>query len=122
MTWKEAKQKIKKHVGVCKDVNTKRSKKSDYRYVKDVPPPHFRVQIGKDNYVNITWTMLEKCWRVLNRTGIYDYKVFEELFPEKMSRRCHIHVVGKIFEKAGLVDSVCDDYYVLKQTPQDKDA
>lgn len=119
MTWEEAKEKIKKHVKKGTNLNTKRCKKSKYyRYVRIVPPPHFRVQIGVKDYVNVTWDMLETCWNELNRTGKWDRKayekVFEKFFPEKMSRPCHNHVVGKIFEKAGLVYSVDDKFYVLK--------
>ena len=123
MTWEEAKEKIedRNNIGVGTDLNTKKSKKLNYRYVRAAPPLGFRVQIGKRkkrDVIDITWDMLEKCWRELNRTGRWDSnaynKVFEEFFPKKMSHPCHNHVIGKIFEKAGLVDSVDDKFYVLK--------
>ena len=116
MTWEEARQEIKRHVKEGTKVNTKRCKKSKYyRYVRAVPPPHFRVQIGETNYVYIKWKMLEDCWRELNRTGRYDTKVFEKYYQKKKKNKgCYVHVVGKIFEKAGLVYSVNDKFYVLK--------
>ena len=114
MTWEEAKQEIKKHVKAGVNLKTKNSMK---RKVLAAPPPDFRVQIGKrkSRFVDITWDMLEKCWRELNQTGRYDTKVFGKYYPKKKKQHpCYVHVVGKIFEKAGLVYSVNDKFYVLK--------
>ena len=115
MEWEEAKRRISCKVKVGDNLKTIRS--SD-RFVRAVPPLHFRVQIGankKRDFVDIPWTMLEKCWRELNKTGKYDCKVFEALFEkEKKNHGCYVHTVGKIFEKAGLVDSDDDKFYVLK--------
>ena len=126
MTWEEAREKIedKDNINVGTDVNNKRTREKNYRIVKDVPPPHFRVQIGENSYVKITWDMLEKCWHELNHTYRWDSKafkkVFEEFFSKEKEHWCHNHVIGKIFEKAGLVDSADDDYYELKQTLREK--
>lgn len=116
VSWEEAKQEIKEHVVVDTNINTKRCKKSKYyRYVRAVTARHVRVQIGRNNYITIPWTMLEECWHELNRTGRYDGKVFGKYYPkEKENKPCYVHSVGKIFEKAGLVDSVDDKFYVLK--------
>ena len=112
MKWEEAKTEIQNNVNVRDNLNTKRS---TYRFVRAVPPPHFRVQIGQKSYINIPWDMLEKCWRELSRTRTYDCKVFEKYYPKKKKNHgCYVHTVGKIFEKAGLVDSVDDKFYVLK--------
>lgn len=117
MDWEEARAEIQNKVKVRDNLKTIRS--SD-RFVRAVPPVHFRVQIGSDkkrNFVDITWTMLEKCWRELNKTGKYNCTVFRKYYSKKdWPHGCYVHTVGKIFEKAGLVDSVDDKFYVLKQT------
>jgi len=120
MEWEEARAEIHNNIKVGVDLNTTRS---TYRFVRTVPPPYFRVQIGankKRDIVNIPWSMLEECWRELNETDRYDCKVFEKYYPKKKNNHgCYVHTVGKIFEKAILVDSVDDKYYVLKQAHRD---
>ncbi len=112
MTWEEAREKIgdKNNIKVDTDLNTKRSRENDYRHVKLVPPPHFRVRIGKRSYINIPWDMLEKCWQELNKTREYNTEVFDKACPGiRKNKGCYVHTIGKIFENAGLVESDDND-------------
>lgn len=118
MSWEEAAEKIrdKDNIHIGTDLNNRRTRENSYRQVLDIQPLFFRIQIGKDksSRLDITWRMLESCWRELSRTGRYDTKVFDKCCPwEKSKHGCWVHTVGKIFEKAGLVVSINDDFYLL---------
>ena len=119
MTWKEAKQEIDHNVGIDTELNTLNkdgSQRSHNRKVVGVHDWGYRVSKGKENTVPVTWEMLKTCWdeMALNQ-GKYERSVIERHYAEKVtSNPCLVHIVGKMFDVAGLVDSYYDEYYVLK--------
>ena len=115
MEWEEAKARIKEKVEKGCDLNTIRSKESGYRIVKAVDDEGYKVPIGQEVVITVYWEMLEQCWGELSETNRYDWRVFEKCCSrQRKNHGCYVHVVGKIFEKACLVDSKDDKYYVLK--------
>jgi hypothetical protein len=114
MKWEEAKKRISDNITVGDNLNTKKAK---CRFARAVSPFGYSVQIGRNrkrDLIDVPWDMLEKCWYELDRTGTYDCKVFEKLFPkERKTHSCYVHTVGKIFEKAGLAKSVGNKYRLI---------
>ena len=104
MTWKEAKQEIKKHVEVGTDVNTvtsKGAKKSHGRIVKRVCDWGYIIPQAKNRDMEVTWDMLEKCWNgMVDNRGVYDIKALKRHYPK--SPGCYVQTIHMIFEKAGL--------------------
>jgi len=118
MTWKDARKNIedRNNIDVGTDVNTVKEngdQRSKYRIVKCVCDWGFRIPKGKNSDMRVTWDMLEKCWKAMKKNqGVYNDEVFKNLYSGYPG--CYVHTIGKIFEKAGLVDSVKDKFYVLK--------
>ena len=104
MTWKEAKQEIKKHVVVGTDVDTvtlKGAKKSHDRIVKCVCDDGYIIPFGLGHYAFVTWDMLEKCWNAMvDNGGICDKGAFENLYPKYPD--CYPGIIHMIFKKARL--------------------
>jgi hypothetical protein len=125
MEWIDAKARIKENIDIDTNLNNKRTTKNNYRFVKDVPPPCYKVPFGKNPRAKIDWIMLEMCWDELNETGKWDSKAFKKVFsknfPKELKHGCYNHIIGKIFEEAGLVDSIEDEYYELKHTFGEKE-
>ena len=109
MTWKDAEQEIKKHVGVGKDVNTmpgmnKNGKVSKNRIVKRVHYWGYEIPKEKDKKktpMKVTWEMLEKCWNgMVDNRGIYDPEEFKKHYPKHPG--CYVQTIHMIFKVAGL--------------------
>jgi len=114
MSWHVAKQMIsrcvQKGTDLCAPTSSARpvlkagpirdSKRYGYRNESG-----FIVSLGPTSHVNIPWSMLEQCFHELSRHGEYDHRVFARLYRQQSKdRRCHVHVVGQIFVRAGLAE------------------
>lgn len=112
MDWSEAKKQIEKKIQVGTDVNSERSVlkrilrtnypcySSRYGYNGE---KGFLVSIGRGNNLKIPWSMLENCFRALHSSEGYNTYYFRnEYLLQAKDHPCHVHVVGMIFEKAGI--------------------
>lgn len=118
MEW-ELVQKAFLEISKGTDLNTKNS---SYRVVLENPPYickkygynsiGFKVQIGENQYIDIPLKMLNTIYDYsIKMGGIYNSKVFRNLFPKQASGHgCHIHVVGQLFVKAGVAVQKDGDY------------
>ncbi|PKV75296.1 hypothetical protein [Pontibacter ramchanderi] len=69
--------------------------------------PGYKVQIGKRSFIEIPFTMLQNVFEeAVSADGVYNKNIFRIHYPTRAERKvghpCHVHVVGKIFEKAGV--------------------
>jgi hypothetical protein len=100
VTWDQAKDLIEKRVKVGTDVNTARS---SYRVVESRDDNGYRVRIGKNNVIQIPWSMLEDCFAALNSESGYTSRFFARNYPRKVDGHpCYVHTVGQILTRAGL--------------------
>lgn len=85
--------------------------KVSYKIVRDIPhnrPDGFRVQVGKDEHIDIPLDMLRKIFeRSVSNGGRYNREVINALYPQKVkSKPCYVQSVGKLFKAAGVMDLV----------------
>lgn len=117
MEWEEARSKIKGNVRRGTDLNTYgHSKPSRYRVVERINSYAIFVPIGRAKTLHVTWRIRENCWSDLISEGVYNNQVFRKHHSELYDEHdCWVHVVGRIFEEAGLVqfDKGDNAYYVL---------
>ena len=99
------------------DLNTyDHSKPSKHRVVERVNSYAIFVPIGRAVTLEVVWRILENCWCDLISEGVYNNRVFRKHHSELCDEHgCWVHVVGRIFEVAGLVQFNKGDnaYYVL---------
>jgi len=63
----------------------------------------FRIAISHGSHINISWSMLEKCYRELSSESGYSREAFRTHFPVQLNdHSCYVHVVGEVFVRAGL--------------------
>jgi len=122
MAWKDAIELIliSNHVGT--DLNTPRS---TYRIILDEPPYQcrtygyigqgFRVKIGLTTEVEIPLDMLENCYlQATNNRNIYNNAIFGSQYErQKINHPWHVHVVGKIFQVAGVAETIDNNNYLI---------
>lgn len=107
MNWKEAETLIRHTIIV--------STKLDNRTIEDGPDhpcwgynyngtPGFKIRIGRTTCIEIPFIMLQTVYEdAIANNRIYENKVFKNKYERQLkSHGCHVHVVGKIFEKAGI--------------------
>jgi hypothetical protein len=115
MDWQQAQAAVRKSILRGTDVNTPRS---SFRFVEELEVPLFSksygyrgeagfvVRVGKarSSVVSIPWSMLRSCFEAASSPRGYDGDVFRHLFPKQARiHPCHVHVVARILEVAGLV-------------------
>ena len=123
MDWEEARDLINERIVVGEDLNTKRSK---YRFVKEVNKQFnskrygyqrekgFVVSYGYSRNLNIPWSMLENCFQTAKLAGGYNTNVFKSLYPmQYRDHDCSAHIVGRIFEVAGVAVYDGDAYRIV---------
>lgn len=68
----------------------------------------FKVKIGVDTSIDIPFTMLQSVFEdAIDNNRIYENKVFRKNFDRQYKAHgCHIHVIGRIFEKAGIATQI----------------
>lgn len=114
MDWAQAQDAIRQALDVGTDLNTPGSR---YRFVKKVDTPiasrsygyvgerGFVVSIGSapSSSIMIPWSMLMVCFQQTQSPAGYSGKSFRQIY-QKQARvhPCHIHVVGRILEVAGV--------------------
>jgi hypothetical protein len=111
MNWEEAEALIRKSICV--------GTKLDNRIVLEGPDYPcrgydyngalgFKIKIGKTTSILIPLSMLQKIYEsAIANDGIFNNNVFKERYERQLrSHGCHVHVVGKIFEKAGIATKV----------------
>jgi hypothetical protein len=76
----------------------------------------FKVKIGMDTSIDIPFTMLQSVFEdaiINNRT--YENKVFKKKYARQLiAHPCHVHVIGRIFEKSGVATQVDKRRYKIK--------
>lgn len=118
MTWDEANRMIQ--------LNIKSGTKLDNRTVLDGPDyncigynynaePGYKIQIGAKTSIEIPFSMLKDLFIKSTRNyGIYENKTFKDNFERQLKNHpCHVHVVGRIFEKAGIAIQISKRQYKL---------
>jgi hypothetical protein len=116
MNWKEAETLIRQTI-----IN---GMKLDSRTVLEGPDfpcwgydyngtPGFKIRIGPTTCIEIPFVMLQTVYTdaiANNRT--YENKVFKNKYERQLkSHGCHVHIVGKIFEKAGIATQIDNRKY-----------
>jgi hypothetical protein len=113
MTWNQAHNLITQKIvqGIKLDPQSK------YRFITKIPPykcslkkynsaEGFKIQIGETTFIDIPITMLQTIFEDATiNGGVYNKNIFRLHYPtqaEKNGHPCHVHVVGKIFEVAGV--------------------
>jgi predicted HTH transcriptional regulator len=120
MNWDQVIIKIKEKIQLGTDVNTI---VSTYRFVVEIPPykckqydnkEGYKVKIGENNAIKIPISMLQTLFQNSQKNNnTYNTKVFRDAFPvQAKNHGCHVHVIGKIFEKSGSVVNVGKDYLI----------
>jgi len=68
----------------------------------------FKVQIGKKTFLDIPFTILQAVFEdACANNRIYNNKIFRSNFEKQCKTHgCHVHVVGKIFVKAGVATQI----------------
>jgi hypothetical protein len=76
----------------------------------------YKVKIGAKTTLDIPFKMLQAVYEdtVLN-SRIYENKVFKKRYARQLKAHpCHIHVIGRIFEKSGVATQVNKRRYKIK--------
>jgi len=120
MDWPEAKRQIEEKIKVGTDVNSKNSTLRkiletehscngyDYNGEKG-----FLVRIGREDKLEIPWSMLENCFPALRTSEGYNTHGFRKKYKRQYENKdCHVHVVGAIFEKAGMAYKSGNAYFI----------
>jgi hypothetical protein len=99
---------------------------ASYRTVLETPPYRcgrhdyvgegFKVRIGKTTTIEIPQSMLMNIFEEsVKNNHVYNGKIFRSLYPKqgesKTGHPCHIHVVGRIFEIAGVAEKIDNHNY-----------
>lgn len=124
MTWNEASELLKANIEVGQHIDSK----SVYRYVLkinhicskyDYTDEGFLITIGKrNNRIEIPTSMLRTLFKASQvNGGIYNNAVIKECFPlQVQDHSCHVHVIGKLFTSAKVMQPVSTrSYQILKQ-------
>lgn len=111
MDWEEAEERIRQKIIA--------GMKLDNRTVLEGPDfpcrgynyngtPGFKIRIGKTTSIEVPLKMLQTVYSdAIASDKIYENKVFKNRFERQLkSHGCHVHVVGKIFEKAGIATKI----------------
>lgn len=111
MNWQQASQLISQNILI----GTHLIPTSRYRHVTKGPnhacftydyqgSNGYKVQIGKLNFIEIPFRMLETLFNAsVEKNGVYNNEIFQNNYPRQYRNHdCHVHVVGKIFEIAGV--------------------
>ncbi len=70
--------------------------------------PGFKIRIGTTTCIEIPFIMLHTVYSdAIANNRIYENKVFKNRYERQLkSHGCHVHVVGKIFEKSGMATQI----------------
>ena len=76
----------------------------------------YKVKIGANTSIDIPFTMLQAVYEdaiINNRT--YENKIFKKKYSRQLAAHpCHVHVIGRIFEKSGVATQVDNRRYKIK--------
>lgn len=116
MNWEDAESLIRNNISI--------GTKLDNRTVLEGPgypcrgydyngTPGFKIKIGKTTYIEVPLSMLQTVYvDAMANNSIYENKVFKNRYERQLrSHGCHVHVVGKIFEKAGVANKIDNRRY-----------
>lgn len=121
MNWEEASEKIRKQVSK----GLKLDKMANYgRPVLEVPPyacasfnneEGYKIKIGSDRFIEVPMSMLKACYEAaMADGGIYKTSIIYSLYPEQVKETGgYVHVVGNIFQVAGLGVKVKGGYELV---------
>ncbi len=123
MSWEEALVEIKKSI----TKGLKLDKASNYgRPVMDIPPfacttydfkgeEGYKVRIGSDSYIEIPISMLRNCYLTAIENGnVYNTSIMYSLYAAPVAQHGgYVHVVGRIFEIAGLANRIKGGYSLI---------
>lgn len=120
MNWGEAEIDLRENIILHNHLD----KKNKYKVVVSLPPKAcnrlgeegFRIQVGEKSIIPVPFSMLRELFEESKRNnGIYNHKVFLNLFPERLvSKPCYVHSVGKLFVAANVADQISKREYKLK--------
>lgn len=125
MNWLNIEQQIKDSV----KVGDKLDRDSKYRKVVDGPDfpcsrddyagkLGYNVQIGKSDWLQIPFILLKTVYEdTLANNGIYNRNVICKNFNHLVEKKgCHVHVVGRIFVHAGIMEKKGERAYQIIAT------
>lgn len=119
MNWEQAEQHIRGSILQ----GTRLSQNSKYRTIENTPPykcttynyagiEGFRVRIGTAQFIEIPISMLKILFlSSTDKSGTYNNGILKKHYPQQLANHgCHVHVIGKIFELAGICDRKGSNY------------
>lgn len=125
MNWLNIEQQIKGSV----KVGDKLDRESEYKYVvagPDFPCSRYdyngklgyNVQIGKDDWLQIPFVLLKTVYEdTLANQGTYNRSIICKHYQKQVTNHgCHVHVVGRIFVRAGIMEKKDDRAYQIIAT------
>lgn len=124
MNWEQALELLLANIIVGDDLDP--NPNHQYKIVIQIPPYEcqrydyngaigFKIQVGADDYIDVPLNMLQTIHNAsLDNGGVYNGLIFNNLFPiQRSNKPCHVHVVGKLFECAGIAIQVNNQNYSL---------
>lgn len=122
MDWMQAEKLLRDNI--CANLHL--TPDANFKIIKEVPPflckdynyaEGFRVQVGEDSEISIPLNMLKIIYHYsIKNDNMYNKSVFKECFPRELNNKpCYVHTVGKLFEKAGVMQSVNRYDYLIKE-------
>lgn len=111
MSWENIEQVLLKKIKIT-NKSLDPSGQSEYKIVKEVPNYFcksyneigFRVQVGRDSYIDIPLSMLQTIYNHSKING-YNSAVFQNSFPKEYKKKpCYVHAIGQLFMKAGVME------------------
>ena len=78
--------------------------------------PGFKIKIGKTTNIEVPLSMLQTVYEEARaNNGIYENRVLKSKYERQLrSHGCHVHVLGKIFEKAGIATKIDNRRYKVQ--------
>ncbi|MDI9857881.1 hypothetical protein [Flectobacillus roseus] len=88
---------------------------NDYDYNGELG---YKIQIGKNNCLQIPFLLLKTVFEdTLANNGIYNRKVICKHYQKQVTNHgCHVHVVGRIFAQAGIMQEKDKRTYQITAT------
>jgi hypothetical protein len=119
MNWKEAEILISHNISVGMKLDNRTVLEGpDYEcYHYDYAGSKgFKVKIGTNTFIEIPFTMLQSVYEdAIENKQTYENKVFKKKFARQLKAHpCHVHVIGRIFEKSGVAIQVDKRRYKVK--------
>lgn len=77
--------------------------------------PGFKIRIGTKTSIEIPFIMLQTVYAdAIANYRTYENKVFKNKYERQLkSHGCHVHVIGRLFEKAGVATQISKRKFMI---------